>query len=177
MNIFAVHNCPEQSARMLNDKHIPKMPTESAQILSTVVSKYMQYDLGYRPTHANHPNVLWAAESRSNFIWLIKHAEAMLDEHVRRFKRIKHATPRMVISAAKQIVNEITFPKDELTIFAQGFKLKAPHCLHENPIFGYRQFYIYDKLWMGWKYTPAPDWVSNNDISNCPEFKTCVLTL
>ena len=36
MNIFFVDNNPETAARMLCDKHIVKMPLESAQMLSSV---------------------------------------------------------------------------------------------------------------------------------------------
>ena len=36
MNIFALHDSPFQSAREMCDKHVVKMPVETAQMLSTV---------------------------------------------------------------------------------------------------------------------------------------------
>ena len=41
MNIFFLDKTPELSAKMLCDKHIPKMLLESAQMLSTAVRRHL----------------------------------------------------------------------------------------------------------------------------------------
>ena len=40
MNIFVLDTCPIESAKMLCDKHIVKMPLESTQMLSSVWHRY-----------------------------------------------------------------------------------------------------------------------------------------
>ena len=38
MNIFVLDNSPITSARMMIDKHVVKMPTESMQMISTITT-------------------------------------------------------------------------------------------------------------------------------------------
>ena len=40
MNVFVTEPCPYESARVLPDKHIVKMPLETCQMLSMVYSKW-----------------------------------------------------------------------------------------------------------------------------------------
>jgi hypothetical protein len=79
MNIFAVDDDPVAAARMLCDRHVVKMTLETAQILCTVAGG------PYRPTHRNHPCVLWAAARRSNYRWLARHGLALAAEFTRRY--------------------------------------------------------------------------------------------
>lgn len=86
MNIFATYPCPERSAWALDDQRVVKMILESCQILSTVAHHYGQWTSGYpRPTHHNHPCVLWTAVARSNFDWLLDHCWALDIERRRRY--------------------------------------------------------------------------------------------
>ena len=48
MNIFATHQDPKFSAKVLPDKHIVKMPLESCQMLAIIYSKWY-YDWGTLP--------------------------------------------------------------------------------------------------------------------------------
>ena len=48
MNIFATEQCPKNSAMVLPDKHVVKMPLESCQMLSIIFSKWY-YDWGTIP--------------------------------------------------------------------------------------------------------------------------------
>ena len=48
MNIFATHQDPYLSAKVLPDKHIVKMPLESCQMLAIIYSKWY-YDWGTLP--------------------------------------------------------------------------------------------------------------------------------
>ena len=67
MNIFVVDIDPSKAAQSLCDKHVVKMVLETAQILSTISGG------PYRPTHANHPCVLWAGATKRNYLWLVEH--------------------------------------------------------------------------------------------------------
>ena len=75
MNIFALDQCPMQSALWLDDIRKNKMILESAQMLSTAVRTLCpDTDLEvYRVAYLNHPCTIWARQSRANFRWLLSH--------------------------------------------------------------------------------------------------------
>ncbi len=72
MNIFILDENPAIAAQMLCDKHIVKMPLETAQLLSNVFSIALKVpnpfvsiinqniEVPYKLTHNNHPCSLWA---------------------------------------------------------------------------------------------------------------------
>ena len=97
MNIFMLERKiggmpdPVGSAKALDDKRINKMALESAQILCTIIADrdpdfHAHHEL-YKPTHANHPSTVWAGESHTNFVWLLTHAFACIDEAARRYNK------------------------------------------------------------------------------------------
>jgi len=83
MNIFACDIDPWVAALfVLWWRHIVKMPLEAVQILyaAHAVCGGLPDDApanAYKPTHRHHPCVLWAAESKENYLWLVDHAEAL----------------------------------------------------------------------------------------------------
>jgi len=88
MNIFVTSSCPAESAKALDDKRVVKMVLESCQILNTVMIKLGGRGIGYKPTHQNHPCVLWAEESYENYVWLIDHFSALLNQYTERYGKI-----------------------------------------------------------------------------------------
>lgn len=98
MNIFVTNRSPSQSAIVLPDKHIVKMPLESCQMLSIVASEhYHNYGKLYkkdmtayntaRGAFKNHPCTQWAAESIHNAYWLLCHGLSLCSEYKYRFKK------------------------------------------------------------------------------------------
>ena len=99
MNIFATHQDPYLSAKVLPDKHIVKMPLESCQMLAIIYSKWY-YDWGTLPkadgtpyatkkgAFRNHPSTKWAGSSIYNTAWLIQHGCCLADEYQRRYGKI-----------------------------------------------------------------------------------------
>lgn len=88
MNIFASYPCPERSAFVLDDQRLVKMTLESCQMLSMVAAHVGLWQPGYcRPTHHQHPCVIWVAESRDNWDWLWDHVWALDLERRRRWSR------------------------------------------------------------------------------------------
>ena len=73
MNIFVLDKDPKKAATQQIDKHIVKMPLESAQMLCAALARHGREDTPYKATHKNHPCTLWAGESQGNFRWLVKH--------------------------------------------------------------------------------------------------------
>lgn len=142
MNIFATSPCPRASALTLADRHVVKMTTETAQILSTALARYLteqayadlRADRGlYKPTHRSHPCTLWAGDTRDNFDWTVRHGRALAAEYSRRYgKTIKSLA---VIEAAAEYRTSV--PAGCLTPFAQ-----AMPDIHRDPDphVAYRQY-------------------------------------
>ena len=116
MNIFVTDADPIQSARNLPDKHIVKMPLETCQMLAIIYSDWY-YGVGklyksdgtpYRTAHGafrNHPCTQWAAATRYNLAWLIKHGLALCDEYTARYNKVH--TCQDVIQQAERIYRSI----------------------------------------------------------------------
>lgn len=82
MNIFVSDPDPIVCARNLDDKRVIKMTLESAQLLCTALHEHNAGNLAkYKPTHKNHPCNIWCRESRENYIWLLRHFEALAQEY------------------------------------------------------------------------------------------------
>jgi hypothetical protein len=110
LNIFFVDSDPEKAAQSLVDRHVVKMILESAQLLSTAhrvidgipvndttvngrkIVRYSLQDgrdsLLYKSTHQNHPCAVWIRQSVENYIWLVDHLYALIDEYNFRYDKI-----------------------------------------------------------------------------------------
>jgi hypothetical protein len=97
MNIFATSFNPVDSARVLPDKHIVKMPLETCQMLSIVCSDKWGHGYGTLPkadgnpyatekgAFRNHPCTKWANETVANSRWLLAHGIALCEEYFNRY--------------------------------------------------------------------------------------------
>jgi hypothetical protein len=145
MNIFVLDTNPVTAARMQCDKHVVKMVLETAQILSTVAGG------PYKPTHANHPCVLWAGRSVVNFNWLLQHGRALCEEYTLRYGR-RHKCQDVI-----ELINSqpIKLPPFRYCEFVQ--------CMPEelrmsDPVDAYRKYY-HTKTFAQWnRGRPAPYW-------------------
>lgn len=107
MNIFVTDTCPILSAQALDDVRLNKMIVESAQLLSTALRiKGVDDPVLYRMSHTHHPCCHWVRRSRSNFLWLLYHADHMLLERKFRGFMNPHAT-QPVIDATFYLVSKI----------------------------------------------------------------------
>jgi hypothetical protein len=87
MNIFVTHECPIKSARFLDNKRVIKMILDSAQLLSSAIN-ISGGNAPYKSTHVNHPCSIWTRTSKSNYIWLLNHFDALCKEYTRRYQKI-----------------------------------------------------------------------------------------
>ena len=94
MNIFVLDLVPERAAEYHCDKHVVKMPLETAQILSTVHWRYGN-EAPYKPTHDRHPCTIWAGQTVENYIWAWRLGMALCKEYTYRYDR-KHACERVL---------------------------------------------------------------------------------
>ena len=147
MNIFTLDENPRTSAKMMLDKHVVKMPTESLQMLFTIVD-HVGLEAGWKPVMLNHPSTIWARESQQNFRWLREHTYALCREYTHRYSRI-HKVEVLMNRYAEQM-DEATWllPDIGLTPFAIAI---SPHmeCRKADDFDGmttiekYRQYYFH----------------------------------
>ncbi len=126
MNIFASYECPVQSARFLDNKRANKMIVESFQLMSNAM--WINGSIGfYKKTHLNHPCSIWAAKSRANYIWLLKHAIELLRLYTNRYGRIHKC--EQYLQQAKEYRRH-SFALDYRTPFANCTNFKHMSDVH-----------------------------------------------
>lgn len=81
MNIFVTSKCPVKSAQDHCNVHNVKMILECAQLLSTAHFVLDGIQVGYKPTHRNHPSSIWTRNTLANYQWLYAHFKALCKEY------------------------------------------------------------------------------------------------
>ena len=140
MNIFAIEGDNNnidwiKSAKSQDNYRVVKMILESCQILSTVLNE-QGIDAPYRSFNPKHPSCLWAAESSDNFINLVKHCAAMIDEYRDRFDKTHKC--EAVLKKIVGLYDASMFPTDKPT----PLRMAMPDNFRSNDIVeSYRRFY------------------------------------
>lgn len=151
MNIFYLADNPEENAAYHVDKHVVKMITEYAQLLSTAV-RISGLDAGYKITHKNHPSAIWVRESIQNWFWLAQLAYYLNKEYRYRYdKTVNHKSFDIIESLPTPVLPNIGLTK---------FRLAMPDDVkQEDPIESYRNYYInYKQHIASWKKREIPSW-------------------
>lgn len=156
MNIFVLDERPVVCAQYTCDKHVVKMITETAQLLSTAVNQSFGPDARvwslYRSTHINHPCSLWARQNRANFQWLVELGMALSWEYSYRYKKT-HKSYTSILEASLYSKN---FPVGSRTPFAQCMPEQYKN---SNAVEAYRAYYRGEKAYFArWTKRPVPDW-------------------
>jgi len=163
MNIFVTHPFPAESAIVLPDKHIVKMPFECCQMLSIIASKWYH---NYGPLHKtdgdayktekgafrNHPCTKWAAATINNSYWLIKHGMNLCDEYTLRYGKT-HTAYNTLVEAY------YLFPKgklDKVTPFARAMPDEFKYDTSIDTFTAYKN-YISSKPWVTSNYLRMPE--------------------
>lgn len=156
MNIFYVEHHPRDAAIALHDKHVVKMVLETAQILSTVLHQTgVSHPELYKPTHAKHPAVVWAGQSKHNFRWLVQHGLALSDEYTRRFGKV-HKSRTVIITASHFIPG------------GKASRISPPaQCMPDiykvagDSLAAYRNYYRQEKIQQSrWTNRTPPEWAN-----------------
>ena len=180
MNIFELHEDPIQCSIMHCDKHVVKMPTEYAQMLSTAhrlidgemyigksktgrnVKRWKLNDDRenniFLAAHTKHPDTVWVMETKSNYMKLFNLYKALLEEYTYRYGKIHGSSKPM-----KWLQRPPNNIKDSgLT--------SLPHCMPEycktnNVISAYKNYYIKEKVrFATWKNRSVPLWFQKKEI-------------
>ena len=136
MNIFALSNDPTEAAMLHLDKHVVKMPLETAQMLSTICGG------PYKPTHAKHPCTIWAAASTGNYAWLVQLGIALSKEYTYRYRRVHKC--QAVIESLRDAPP--TVPAGPLAPFAQAM---PEECKAADAVLAYQTYYREHKSYIG----------------------------
>lgn len=154
MNIFFLHRQPRLASRYHCDKHIVKMPLETAQMLCTA-----HWATGkkapYKATHKNHPCNVWLCQSVENYIWLSKLGKELCTEYTYRYGRV-HACEKIIDWCIENIPS---LPKIQMTSPALAM---PDYCKTEDPVQSYRIYYILDKGHLhNWSKRQTPNWIKS----------------
>ena len=175
MNIFVVDNNPVDAARSLCDKHIVKMPVESAQMLSTTHrvldgTEYIELSannrrirrwrldderegLLYKASFMGHPCTKWTMQSHSNYLWHTKHAMELCREYTRRYGRV-HKSQEVIEYCEYHLPKNIN--KGTQTPFAMAM---PDEYKENNAVQSYRNYYLGEKVEIAkWKNAEIPYW-------------------
>jgi len=148
MNIFILDTNPVLAAQMQCDKHVVKMVLESAQILSTINGG------PYKPTHKNHPCVLWVSASPANYQWLSRHAIALCVEYTVRYGK-RHKCQDIIVDLA---ISD-AYDNDEKVSFVQCM---PDEYKGDDPVEAYRRYYRGAKAHFAtWTNRDKPTWWEN----------------
>ena len=159
MNIFILSEDPVDAAVAQLDKHIVKMPLETAQMLCAA------YPVGvapYKKTHYNHPSTVWARTCIENFNWLIDHGIALCKEYTHRYNR-RHKCQDVIEWCSQNPPTLVSL--GNRTAFAvaisdtQKCRAASPNFDNLSVVDMYRQYYIHDKSHIAkWTNRAKPKW-------------------
>lgn len=162
MNIFVTSPCPEESAIVLPDSHINKMPTETCQMLAHVASRHYN-NYGTLPkingdpykteniAQRKHPCTIWATKSIHNATWLLYHGLMICEEFERRFGH-SHGTYKTLLAAFD------IFPEGNLNETTDFIRAMDDNLKNDNSIdtFTAYKLYINSKSWVSSDYKKIP---------------------
>ncbi len=151
MNIFVLSRDIQEAVRWHVDRHITKMPLESAQLLCTNLN-LLNVASPYKSCHFKHPCTLWVGMSRSNYDWLCQFGIALCDEYQYRYNRV-HAS-RAVIEYCQSQAHTL---KDlGLTPFAQAM---PDEYKNDDAVKAYQSYYCGAKQHLAkWSKRDRPSW-------------------
>ena len=162
MNIFVLDKDPVVAARYIDDVRLPKMVTESAQMMAASLRRHGATDeqmpltkagTPYKGGYAHHPCTVWAGDSDTNFLWLANHAITLCQEYKKRFGKV-HACQNPI----HQMSHMMPFVGEEMTPFAQAM---PDEYKDDDVVKAYRSYYKskqYSKGGVRYVRTDVPDW-------------------
>ena len=160
MNIFVLHEDPRLAAQMHCNKHVVKMVSETAQMLSVAVRKLglaVPESCLMDQTHPNHTCTVWVRASKGNFQWTVRLLRHLLEEFDFRYcgdgKNIKSNALLAVLEDID--LSAVNIPEERTT-----FVIAMPEEYRlEDPVSSYRNFYNLDKYrFAKWTKRRVPAW-------------------
>jgi len=180
MNIFFLDYDPKQAAEYMVDRHVVKMILESAQLLSTAhrVIDGIEYEgksqsgrkakrwkledgreeIMYSATHINHPSAVWCRKSVENYVWLVDHMFALMDEYTHRYGKIH----KVHSSGMSYHLQSPPFNLKEWDFTIPPSAMAPEYILGDDPVANYKNYYIKGKSHLHkWTLRDKPYWMEN----------------
>ena len=167
MNIFILDKNPKKCVEYYHDKHVNKMIIESCQMLANA---FTLKELKTAPktkkgnyrkhSYLHHPCSKWVLENKSNWIWLLRLTDYLLEEYAYRFNKkhfchdlwqwcndnqwgIKHY---IGLEIDKKPVSFVLAMPDKYKIIKDNFSYGSVTEYSFDIIKSYRKYYINKKL-------------------------------
>ena len=108
----------------------------------------------YKGGYKNHPCTRWAGDSRDNFKWLARHAQALLTEYSNRFDKVHACNGPIHIMSCKDYI----IPEGGLMHFAQAMPDEYKDV---DAVKAYRAYYkskVDSPGGVHYRHTSPPDW-------------------
>lgn len=178
MNVFVLDEDPVVAAQSQCDKHVVKMVTETAQLLSTA-HHTRKTDLSrsgklYKACYVNHPWSKWLLKGQIGYNWLIHHGLALGDEYTHRYGRL-HKSHEVICRMMDWSVAKGYTPKTYGAATFCGMTAR-PYCVRTEDQFydhnglryqrsiveAYRSYYKYKNtvITMRWTNREVPSWLT-----------------
>ncbi len=155
MNIFILDSDPVLAANLV-DKHIVKMPLESAQILCTVAQE-KGFTAPYKPTHKHHPCIKWVAQSSANWNWLCEHGLAICNNYTISYNKVHKC--QAIIQDMQDLTTEIWGASLSLDNHDPFVLCMPDQYKVEDPVESYRNYYRAEKAYIAkWTNRIIPSW-------------------
>jgi hypothetical protein len=163
VNLFVLDPDPKLAAIYHTDRHIVKMPTETAQMISFVyhdpelwTREVPDCIMGFSKTHYKHPCSIWIRESLSNFKYACEFGMELYREYQYRYQQPdKHQRAKKVFQFALE--NLPSIQDIGLTKFATAMDEQF---IVSDPIDSYRAYYRDGKKHLhNWKNRNKPHWI------------------
>jgi Pyrimidine dimer DNA glycosylase len=183
MNIFYVDEDPVKAAECLVDKHVVKMILESAQLLSTAhrvldgemtqgirinletgksrkVKAWVLPDARehviYAATHMNHPSAIWCRQSVENYLWLVEHFFALMNEYIHRYKKIHACNGEL-----SYMLQSPPFNLKEYDMTPMPSAMDDQYIVSKDSLTNYRNYYKLGKVkFHQWTNRQPPEWIN-----------------
>ncbi len=165
MNIFLLHEDPDECAKALCDKHINKMCIEAVQIANTGLNEVGLSDHSfYGSTHTGQPWCEFVGKSFDHFQFVVRHAQALGREFLRRYdsRHTSHDKLRQNwrYDDMRAIEREMG-RADPMQVHADLPQTMPDEYKDSDVVKAYRQYYVNEKLteeWCVYEYTNPPEW-------------------
>lgn len=161
MNIFYLDTDVRLCAKWHADKHVTKMILEYAQLLSTAHFVLDGKQVGYKPTHKNHPCAVWVRENSLNYNYVWQLFAALLLEYTERYGKV-HATSRLLDELSELPDNIIMKPIG----MTPPTQCMPDDCKGLDTVEAYREYYRKHKKDMATWKNGTPEWFNKKDDSN-----------
>lgn len=156
MNIFVVDEDPYKSGFSLCNKHVVKMPLETAQLLCSSVSLLSKIETPYKKSFINHPCTIWTRRSSDNFEWLLTHGFAICDAYFTEYGK-QHKAREVIDWCSKNKPNKDLF---EAVAMTDRPKCMPDYCKLDSVVDSYRNYYRKEKIkFAKWNKREVPKWM------------------